>query len=537
VLLAGCIVSATEPSATEEDKTWADKVQPLSNDEKGPMETATDTSSAQMAAAAGPVDTGNDAAAPAGDGPVDTGIAKVDAIDERPMEERNDGDKVEPQDTASDSSDDEEEESQRAAQDVAPVSQNPSYTTNPNPEDSTPSDKSEEAGDQHQGFAFSSSAQATLNAEPAETPTASQSEPKGQIDLETPSDVSTTAADAMNTSPYSKKLGGILADRKAARVQSDLAEAQAHAAHAVAESEMESEKLHKLKAEMDDLEAQLGPMEEARKAAASEAQAAEDKMTALHHKEMDEQSVVQAASRAAEEARGMRAGAAIQEIITATEDGSGSYSDGDEQDDEDEADAVRAFNVEQTSNAANETALASRAFDVKEAEYESAKSKYHDLDRERAAANTEIYESEHKAAAATWDLQNLHNEINNAKEHYAYQEAMTENAAHTATSAQKALNAAEAVAAGEKDGMAQTYAAQALDNSLAESAIIKAAQDQDGLDDHGNSLIAPKGEVSREYERVWHATPDVPVGSNPLLDAASAAAVDDTDDYNVDEDE
>lgn len=320
-------------------------------------------------------------------------------------------------------------------------------------------------------------------------------------------------------------LDRILKQRKGERLPRDFEEATHNRMRMQAEYEVDQKNLKEAQDEVQSLEGKKETLTKRKQQAVSEARAAESKIQQLHDEVSDQAGALAKAKQRMEEARGMHAAATIQEEIQDTYAGAGGFSDSDENDPEDEVALTRESNKEEYALSVNATINAGKAADEADAQVQALSSKYHQLDAKRVKLNDELYDADHKMAGATYDLGYLKKETAVAKEKLAQRQAVAKIGEANYESAKKAEAAAKAAVERHTEGIEDMYSAEALAPDLRRENAVKNVMDQDGLDDNGKPLVAPKGEVSKQYVELWNSMPTPKQPANALLDAAAAAAL------------
>jgi hypothetical protein len=318
-----------------------------------------------------------------------------------------------------------------------------------------------------------------------------------------------------------KRLKTKLDQRKRERMQRDNDQAQRKQMRAHAESRIADAKLAAAQKELAALHTKMVNLTAEKDAAHQAVGALEMKIHALHNKASEDEKMLVSAKHTEEEAKGMRAATEIQEAMQAAEANTG----GDTEDLK-HAQQRREFNNEQLAASVNASAAATEDANKKQDAVAAVEEKVHTVEMERHLLNDQLQQQDHKVAGLQYDIQDMQSDLRKAEEKVAQTEAIAQIAKQRFEVARKEGQAAKDNLSRNKRGVEEIVSAEALDPELAQETAVKEVMDQDGLGDNGEALVAAKGEVSRQYERMWRSMP-MPNPSNPLLDAVSAAAVKD----------
>lgn len=145
----------------------------------------------------------------------------------------------------------------------------------------------------------------------------------------------------------------------------------------------------------------------------------------------------------------------------------------------------------------------------------------------------ELGEADNRYATATTDI--AHD--NRAELGLKLNEAEAQDAAQTAKkdmrTAHALAHAAQLATTNDKSADMATRKALLGDSEAAEYEAIKKAKDHDGLSITGEPLVAPDGAIASEYMAKFNSIKLPEEGANPILEAESKAAVQDTSDGSV----
>jgi hypothetical protein len=316
-----------------------------------------------------------------------------------------------------------------------------------------------------------------------------------------------------------------LSERKRARLPKQLEEAEFHVARTKAEYTVDQRRVKKDEAKMADLSNKKAAAIQAKQSAQQDVWNLEKQVDAQHQRLAAMQATVEQAKRAVEEDKGFLNAAAVQEEVTNAEEGAGDTL-ADDQDGEEHQEERRQFYEAQYQDSVNKTKEAQKMVD-------DAVTKLHEVEatetgsvQDRWKLNQALSEADRKLAGLDWDIDHYTKEGNRAKEELAEAKAVEQIGHRDAEAAEKHLMAQKKATHRLAEGEEDEVSADALDPSFARQNAVHLAQDHDGIGDDGSDLIARKGAIAREYERVWH-TIKMPTPSNPLLDAAANAAIKD----------
>merc|ERR1711907_46154 len=309
--------------------------------------------------------------------------------------------------------------------------------------------------------------------------------------------------------------------RKRERLNRDNDVAQVRSMRAQAEYRIADTKLAAAQKVLSDLHLKYANLTAEKDAARTESANTEAKIAKLHLQAVDAQKAVAVAKQAEEEAKGMRAATTVQEIEQDAEAGAGGSSESLERSKE-----RRAFNNEQLEESKNASIAATKDAEEKQDAVNNLELTVQNVDAQRQALNAQMHAADHKFAAAKYDIEALQVDIRKAEETVAQSEAIAQISKQHYEAARKAAQAAKDSLTRSNTGIKEMVTAEALDPELAQETAVKEVMDKDGLGDNGEALVAQKGEVSRQFERLWKSMP-MPNPNNPLLDAVSRAAVKD----------
>lgn len=366
-------------------------------------------------------------------------------------------------------------------------------------------------------------ADATLKKEPAIVPLSKESEPADQDELNARESQSTLdtmdpAKDVSLVGRPTSKLDRVMASRKRERLQRDAEEARIRELRARAAAGVDGKRVADTEKVLADLKGKKESITKAKVEATAEAKQIEQKIDALHEKEHTAATALATARRAEEEAVAMRDAAAVQEELQAAEAGAGG---GDEDDDDEHSKTRREFMNAEYQSSINRTQEAIADVATKTKDVEALKAQVQAVEIERTSLNDQLYDADHKMAGATYDLEELARDTAHAKERHAQAEAVAKQGNFNAEVAAKDAAAAASAKVDHEDG--KEVVAEAMDPQLRRQSALKKVMDQDGYSDDGTELVAKKGAVSAEYQRLWHEI-KMPSHDNPLLNAAAAAA-------------